>query len=266
MGRVLRARERVGGRERPTAPATPASASVRVPSVSAGTVESGASTIQRPRVSSPCSATSRASSGSCSKPRRKPVAQITCSAPFTDGSTRNRPSRGRARERLVPARARAGTTARAASRSSAARSSGAEPVEAARARGARSTARGTFSGRRSGSRRRTETTSAPAASAFSHSVAAASPAPTTRHARRVLVRLVGVDGARVVARARPGTCSPGWPGASSTCRNDPVAVELEAAVDRAHALDPRAARRSRPSRSARAAPRRASRKSSTVGW
>ena len=40
--------------------------------------------------------------------------------------------------------------------------------------------RGTFSGRRTGSRRRTEITVAPAASAFSHSVAAASPAPTTQ--------------------------------------------------------------------------------------
>ena len=38
--------------------------------------------------------------------------------------------------------------------------------------------RATLSGRRAGSRRRTETTSAPASSAFSHSVAAAIPAPT----------------------------------------------------------------------------------------
>ena len=39
--------------------------------------------------------------------------------------------------------------------------------------------RGAFSGRRPGSRRRTDVTRAPAASAFNHSVAAAIPAPTT---------------------------------------------------------------------------------------
>ena len=39
--------------------------------------------------------------------------------------------------------------------------------------------RATLSGRLAGSRRRTETTSEPAVSAFSHSVAAAMPAPTT---------------------------------------------------------------------------------------
>ena len=56
--RDLHPDERVGRRERPLR-GTPASASVRVASVSAGTVESSASTIQRSSVSSPCSATSR---------------------------------------------------------------------------------------------------------------------------------------------------------------------------------------------------------------
>src|SRR5262249_31749053 len=60
---------------------TPASASVCVSSVSPGTVASGARTIQRSCVSSACSATSPASSGSCAKPRRNPVAQMTWSAP-----------------------------------------------------------------------------------------------------------------------------------------------------------------------------------------
>ena len=89
-------------RERPTDAATPASASVRLSSVSDGTVESFARTIQRPAVSRPWSSTSRASSGSSRKPRRKPVAQITCSAPFGTSSTRKRPSRSAWTSRLVP--------------------------------------------------------------------------------------------------------------------------------------------------------------------
>ena len=77
-------------------PGTPASASVRVASVRPGTVESSARTIQRSSLSSPCSSTSRASSGSCRNPALNPVAQITCSAPSTVGEMRKRPSRSAA--------------------------------------------------------------------------------------------------------------------------------------------------------------------------
>src|SRR5581483_552579 len=72
--------------------ATPPSASVRVPSETAGTLPSGASTIQPSTVSRACSSARRASSGSCRNPCRKPVAQITCSVPFTDDSMRKRSS------------------------------------------------------------------------------------------------------------------------------------------------------------------------------
>ena len=65
------------------------------------------------------------------------------------------------------------------SRSAAARRSGGERWNDASPRRVRY-GRGTFSGCRTGSRRRTEITVEPAASAFSHSVAAASPAPTTQ--------------------------------------------------------------------------------------
>ena len=84
----------------------------------------------------------------------------------------------RARERLVPLRARrvGGREQRAQPRDPLL---GAEAVEAASPR-LEKYWRGTFSGRRTGSRRRTETTSAPAASAFSHSVAAAMPGADDR--------------------------------------------------------------------------------------
>src|SRR5438034_1034087 len=70
---------------------TPARASVRVSSVRDGTVESRSRTIHRSFVASPCSSTSLDRSGSCRYPRRKPVAQMTCSAPFTAASTLKRP-------------------------------------------------------------------------------------------------------------------------------------------------------------------------------
>ena len=62
----------------------------------------------------PVVATSRASSGSWRKPRLKPVAQITCSAPFTSG--RDPEPLRRPLERLVPLARRAGRRARAAGR------------------------------------------------------------------------------------------------------------------------------------------------------
>ena len=51
----------------------------------------------------------------------------------------------------------------------------------------------------------------PAASAFSHSVAAAMPAPTTATRRGVLVRLVGVDDARVALELGRDRRDPGGP-------------------------------------------------------
>ena len=80
--------------------------------------------------------------------------------------------------------------------------------------------RATLSGRRAGSRRRTETTSAPASRAFNHSVAAAIPAPTipTRDA-------YSCGSYACTARGSPsssvGRASPGCPGASSTWRKTP---------------------------------------------
>ena len=160
-------------------PGTPATTSVRVPSVSAGTVESAASTSQRPSVSRPCSSTSRRSSGSCSKPRLKPVAQMTCSAPFDLGADPEAALALAALDRLVPRAARRvrgrAEAARAAPRAAAGR-------RRAEARPGRASRRAAAARSAAGARARAggpTTTSAPAASAFSHSVAAAMPAPTT---------------------------------------------------------------------------------------
>src|SRR5206468_5758020 len=65
-------------------PATPAIESVCDSSVSGATVESASSSIQRSCVGRSWAATRSASSGSCRKPRLKPVAAITCSEPFGD--------------------------------------------------------------------------------------------------------------------------------------------------------------------------------------
>ena len=222
-------------RETPTGLRRRRAASVRVASVRAGTVESGCEHDPALGVSSPCASTSRASSGSCSNPRRKPVAQITCVGAVDRRARRGSAPRPPPARAARPRRGPAGRTARAAA-AARRRARGAAGVEGGEAAAARSSGAGTFSGRRSGSRRRTEITSAPAASAFSHSVAAASPAPTTRP-RRVLVRLVGVHRARVVGEL-VRHASPGWPVASRTWRNGPFAVELEAAVDRADPVDP----------------------------
>ena len=201
---------------RPTAPGRRRARASASRSVSAGTVESGARTIQRSVGLEAVLGDERApAAGRASKPRRKPVAQITCSAPFTSRLDAEAALVRGALERLVPLRARAGTTARR----DAAQERG--PLAPAAWRGSRrrprreKSGRGTLSGRRAGSRRRTETTVAPAASAFSHSVAAAIPAPTTATLDGVLVRLVGVHGARIVrelrrhVRARDGPARPG---------------------------------------------------------
>ena len=143
-------------------------------------------------------------------------------------------------DRLVPGAA--GRVGRAPTRRGAAptRSSGAVRWKPARPRRVKSS-RGRFRGRRSGSRRRTETTVEPAARAFSHSVAAAIPAPRTSTRSRVRVRPVGVHDAGSRSSSS-GTFRPGWPGASRTWREDAVALDVEAALDGANALDARAAK------------------------
>ena len=102
--------------------------------------------------------------------------------------------------------------------------------------------RGRFRGRRSGSRLLTETTSAPAASAFSHSVAAARGVFSARIVGRgghagsddldalgVLVRLVCVDSARVPLQlGRKGESR--MTGGDQDMAIAPEALELEAAA------------------------------------
>ena len=201
QARVLARPRACRRRDTPTGPARPRARACGSSSVSAGTVESASSTIQslgglevvlgdEPREQ-------RVVSGN---PRTNPVAQITCSRAVHASAPRGTGPRAAARASGSSHR-RPGRIRRGEQRAQARR-----PLVAARAGGtARGPRwekywRGTLSGRRSGSRRRTDTTSAPAASAFSHSVAAASPAPTTVTRRRVLVRLVGVHDARVAAQ------------------------------------------------------------------
>src|SRR6266508_2958390 len=74
-------------------PGTPAIESVRVSSVSAGIVESGASAIQPSAVSRAWASTSAARRESFRKPLLKPVAQMICSLPLSSGTTLKRPSR-----------------------------------------------------------------------------------------------------------------------------------------------------------------------------
>ena len=226
----------------PTAPGAPASASVRVSSVSAGTVAVGiehdpvVGRLEPVLVDERARAADRAGSRAGSPSRRSPAR-----LPFTDGSTRNRPSAPRARAARPTARPGGYDGASSARRRASARSA---PSRWKRARPrAEKYSRGTLSGRRTGSRRRTETTSAPAASAFSHSVAAAMPAPTTVTLDRVLVRLVRVDDARVAAQLLRHV-QPRMTGREQHVPEDAVPVELEAAVDRAHALDARVGARS----------------------
>ena len=148
-----------------------------------------------------------ASSGSCSESAQEAGRADDLLGPVDGSLDRNRPSRAAAAIGSSHCRPGGYDGGRAA-----AEEAGAVGRRSTRGmrrgRGAVKSGRGTFSGRRSGSRRRTETTAAPAASAFSHSVAAAMPAPTTVTSSRVLVRLVRVHGARVV-RQLDGTPGPG---------------------------------------------------------
>ena len=166
--------------------------------------------------------------GRARKPRRKPVAQIDLLRPV-DARARRGSARPATPARAARPSARPGGYDGASSGPArAARSSA--PVGGSREPAPREERRGTLSGRRSGSRRRTETTSRPAASAFSHSVAAAMPAPTT--ATR---RAYSCGSYACTARASPassaGTLRPGCPGASSTWRNVPWPSSSKPAVD-----------------------------------
>ena len=192
-------------------------------------------TIQRSSVSSTCSSTRRARSGSCRKPLRKPVAQMTCSAPFSSGSTRKRPSR-----------------AARSSGSSHSRPGGYEGAEKRRrscgALGARRGAERGEAALREERPRHVERAPHRLAAADGDDLGAGgervSPLGRRGHAgadhrdpRRVLVRLVGVDDPRDRPRARPAAASPGCPGASRTWRKVPCPSSAKPSVDGAHALD-----------------------------
>ena len=93
--------ERVGGREGPLA-GHAGERERAVASVSAGTVESSASTIQRSSVSSPCSSTSRAQQRIVRKPAPEAGGADDLLGAVDLGATRKRPSRAAALDRLVP--------------------------------------------------------------------------------------------------------------------------------------------------------------------
>ena len=159
------------------------------------------------------------------------MAQITWSAPFTLGLDAE--ALAGLLERRVPARARRVRRHEqlVQKRRPPAGASAWKPG----ARAARSTGRGTLSGRRTGSRRRTEIPRAPAASAFSHSVAAAMPAPTTARRRAYSCGSYAWT-ARGSPTAPPGSPRPGWPLATRRAGTR-RAVELETAVDGGDPLD-----------------------------
>ena len=168
--------------------------------------------------------------------RRSPA-----SAPFSSAATRKRPSRRRARG-ARPRRGRAGTTARR----SAAAARPARPVGAAW---------NAASPRRVNSGARQVERSALRLAAANRDDRGAGgervqplgrgghAGADDRDASALVVRLVGVHGSGVageLVRARRG---PGWPGASEDVAEDAVAVELEAAVHGADALDARPSRK-----------------------
>ena len=206
MRRVLRARRACRLPGTPTAPRRPRAASVRSPSVSAGTVQSGASASQRPCVSRPCSV---------GEPREQwVVPEAAPEAGRADhllGAVHLRPRPGSAApaalERLVPLAA--GGYEGASSRpSSAARSPGSVAWNAARPRREKS-GRGTFSGRRArlapphrgDARARRERV--PPLGRRRH------PGADDDDVVGVVVRLVGVHRPRVVRRAPPARSARG---------------------------------------------------------
>ena len=139
-------------------------------------MQSGASTIQSPCVSSPCVVDELR--------EQRVVAEPAPEAGRADhllGAVhlgRDPEAGAGPLERLVPGPA--GRVGRREQRGEKRRALGRRRARGSRASPRREkSGRGTLSGRRTGSRRRTDVTRAPAASAFSHSVAAAIPAPTT---------------------------------------------------------------------------------------
>src|ERR671918_1178595 len=247
-------------------PGAPTSESVRSAPVSEDTVESGASTIQSPPTASPWSPTRRARRRSCWKPFRNPVAQITWSAPSSSAATRKRPSRV-ARSRGSSHSRPTGYDGLPRARRSRSRSSSPLRWKPARPRRLKSS-RGRFRGRRSGSRRRTETTDAPAASAFSHSVAAAIPAPTTSTQSAYPCGWYACT-ARGSRANSGGSLRPGCPGATRTCGwvppfAPPVLSSKPPSTARMRSIRRRWKLSSHPDRSRTSAT--CSRNSSTVGW
>ena len=195
---VPRPGERVCGRERPLRRCARERERAREPSVRPGTDASGSSAIQPSTVSRPWSATRLASSESCTNPRRNPVAQITCSLPLTEPSTRKRPS--------APARA---------SGSSHTEPRGYEGARSACSRAARSPAPRRWKvaspRREKYSRGHVECSPDRLAAAHRDDLGprrervqplgrSGEARPDDGHSPRVLVRLVGVDGARVAAQ------------------------------------------------------------------
>ena len=155
---------------------------------------------------------------------------MICCAPFSSGATRKRG----VRERLVP-RASLRVRRRRVRAQQADSLVGVVRWNDARPRCVNS-GRGRLSGRRSGSRRRTDTTDAPAASAFSHSVAAAIPAPRTSTSSAYSCGSYAWT-ARGSPSSSGGTRQPGMAEREQHVREALAAVELEAAVDGSHALD-----------------------------
>ena len=213
----------------------------------------------------PCSATSERSSTSCVEPAQETGRADDLARPVHRRLDAEPTLARRRGDRLVPLAARAGTRRPSSAGAGRRARRRVEAWNAGKAPAREAAAVGRFSGRRSGSRRRTETTNAPAASAFSHSVAAAIPAPTTTTSSAYSCGSYACT-ARGSSASSGGFARPGWPGATSTWRKGPCAVELEPAVDRANAVDAPGTEARRPSRSGRELARRASRNSSTLGW
>ena len=162
------------------------------------------------------------------KPRKKPVAQTTCGSPLSSGQTRNRP--------VCAARSSGSSQARPLGYDGASRSCnhsdrcGASVSWKWTSPRREKSGRGTFSGRRRGSRLRMEATRAPAASALRHSVAAAIPAPTTATSSAYSCGWYACT-----ARLSPGELCREGEACVTRCQQDmaeaSLAVEREALVD-----------------------------------
>ena len=211
--------------------ATPASESVRLSSVRAGTVESGERTIQRSERLEVVVGDEPGEQRVVLKPRLKPVAQMTCSAPFGTASTRKRPSRSAAASgssHRGPADRTAFDSSRSVDACCSSLSAWYARKPALREQRARHV------------QRAAERLATPDRDDLGAGGEGVQPFGRRRHAGaddrdlgRVRVRLVGVHGARVLAR--PGKAR--VPGRDEHVRERPVAVQLEAPVAGADALD-----------------------------